>query len=342
MRKIFYIIPMIITLLLTSTSCSGKVQFREIAGSEESKAHFAECMHPDEVLADYEVDFKFKPDFEGLTKKTVTDEESGEQTEEWYNSRENKVYSVYTGYEDYRFDYYTETKSGKSVTVSYGFTEGDEADWVWTETDSYMVYYSEISDSRASEIYIEENLPGSDTESVSYRLKDNIWFTETAVYFGEEGLVRLYGVNNGEEDEFITEVIAEKAENVTVSDLSEMQYSVPLQFSAGDHSLSFTQDGNDRQWYLTAAFIFQFDDDESAKAFSEKYNLPEPGYDSLDGETPQIITDEYTLKISPEFAQSDEFAAFVTTEINDRYSLVLSLDDNGEITGFDNGYTQFY
>ncbi len=345
MRKILSLICVFV-LLLAVSSCAGKTasaEKRELVCPEDVKTLFSVCPHPDDVIADCAVDFNLMPDFKGLTKKTVTDEETGTKTDEWYNSRGEKVYSVSVDQGENRYDYYTQTKSGKDLALTYSrFEDTGELDWVNADTDGVSISFSEISDGKAGNIYIEEYLPGSTVEYIAYHTTDDRWAAESAIYYAEEGLMRLYGFLNGNPEEFITEPVAEKVNNIEVSDVGDLQDVVPLQFRAGKHTVCYTEDESGRQWYLTAAFIIQFNSMQEAEDFSEKYGLPEPDYDSLDGETPQIITDKYTLKVSPEFAETEGFAGFVTMEFNDDYSLILSLDENGEITDFDIGYTQFY
>ena len=339
------IITVLVCLCLTASAaaCSLNTEKAEILGSEEVIKAFFDCPHPDDVLKDCgKINFDLRPDFKGLTKKTDKDEENSTVTENWYNSRGKLIYSVYEDFGEDTFDYYTKSLSGKVLTLRYCLNEG-ETYWVTATTDGYKAHFDEISDNGAEDIYIEVFRPGNDFETVSYWKKDGRWKTDSAVYFCEEGLAQYYGCSDDGSEDYGTEIIAQKAESVELSGISDdLYYVAPLQCSARSCRISYTENESGREWYLTAPFIYQFENEEAAKRFSAEFGQPEYEYSALDGETPEITTGEYTIRVSPDFADSESFAGFVTMEINDDYSIILKLDDNKEITDFDTGYIQFY
>lgn len=335
---------LLITALLTIalSSCGASAQRREILCSAQVLESFSSCMHPDEILKEFgKIDYGYRPDFSGLTKKTITDNESGDTEQNWYNRKGEKVYSIFDDSAETGFDYFTKSKSGEKMTLSYSY-DGDEILWVKASADNYSALFSDISDNTAAGIYIEESVPGSAPEYISYRLSDNKWAAEHAVFYSDDGLVEYFGCSNDGTEDYGTQMLADKTESAQVSDTGGLGDSAPLQFSARSCRADYTESGGVRTWYLTVPFIFQFDDWDSAKAFSAEYNLPKPETDGLYGEIPEIKTGEYTFRVSPGFASSERFLNYITAEINDDYSLILKLDDKGEVTGFDNGWIQFY
>ncbi len=331
-----------VCLAISLVSCSINRTKSEILGAQKVKETFSNCPHPDDVLADCgKIDFDLRPDFKGLKKKTVKDEENSTSTDNWYDSRGNLKYSDYRngGFGEDSFDYYTKSKSGKALTLTYCLNEG-ETYWVKATADTYSVHFNDIGEDGADDIYIEEYKPGG-WEYVSYNKSESGWVTGYAVFFGDEGLIQYYGYS--EEDDYITDTLAKKVNDIKVSDFSEkLYYAAPAQCSARSCKISYTENSDGREWYLTAPFIYQFDSVEQANRFSKEFGLPEPEYSPLDGETLQIDTGEYTFRVSLDFAQSEEFSGFVKNEINDDYSIVLKLNDDKEITGFETGFIQFY
>ncbi|MBR6361563.1 MAG: hypothetical protein IKS04_07175 [Clostridia bacterium] len=330
-------------LLASLASCLG-AEKSGIIGSQEVKAAFADCPHPDTVLKDCaNIDFNHRPDFKGLTKKTVKGEDNSPGPENWYDRRGNLIYSVYDkmDFAEGRFDYYTKTKSGKKITVAYCLN-GEETFWIKADGENYSVHFSEFEGDIAGDIYIEEFKPGN-IEYISYSKSGDKWVTGDSVYFTQEGLIHYYGCSADGKEDYGTDILAEKAEKVAVSEITdEFRYAAPLQCGARSCRFSYTDSHGGREWFLTAPFIYQFDDIGTAERFSQEFGQPEPEYSPLDGETPQVTTGEFTLKVSEKFALSDEFKGFLTAEINDNYSIILTLDDNKEITGFEPGFIQFY
>ena len=331
-------------LLFALSSCTDKEQYSEISGSEEVLSVFSGCMHPDDIIRDTgNVDLNLKPDFKGLTKKVTKNEENDTSEENWFDSKSRLIYTVYKGYGEDSFDYFTKSKSGDKITATYYLDDEGITRRVGICSDRYtLTYYSLNDDDSDAEIYISEYKPENHPESITYRKSGSKWLAESAYYYNNEGLYRYWGVSEDGAEDYGSEIIAERQDSIVVSDVSKLRYAFPLQFRAGAHDLTYTETDGKKDWYLTASFIVQFDDFETAKKCSEELGLPEPGYDDLDGETPQIITDPYTVKLSKDFSESEAFQNFITMEINDDYSLILELNDEDEITGFNSGYVQFY
>ena len=210
---------------------------------------------------------------------------------------------------------------------------------VGVTADDYeiSIYYDEDGQ---RECYSYQYDPGDKMIFVACSEKNSAWQIESAGWFDDEGYVSYsgwYDLDNKWQDWF--EHRYENEEKIATTDVSELYGSIPFIFRAGKHTLRYTEEGGRREWYMIFGLIVQFNDTESAEDFASKFKTAEPHYNDIDGETPEIIIEDVTLKFSDKF---ENFYEFANREFNDDYSLVINLDENYEIVAFGAGDIQFY
>ncbi len=318
---------------------TAKNTFAKVVGNEDVKKIFADYAYPEDAVKNLGVDYNHKPNLKGLTKKTEKDKDLGITYTVYYDKNGKKVYSFPNDWSEDSFDYYTKAKDGSALTVTYyrddngnnrGYVAENAACYVSAskEDDGSMGYYVDQFDKKDKMIHV-----------FCYN-KGSKWYIEKAGYFTDKAYMEYTAWDglDGKREEFF-ETLYLKKDSVKTTDVSAFYGVVPFIFRMGKHDLSYTEKEGKREWYMTFGIIVQFETMEAAEEFANKYGTDKPDYNDLDGETPEVIIKDVTLKFSDKFKN---FASFATTEVNDDYSLTINLDDKYEITGFNVGYIQFY
>lgn len=333
---------MIITAMLTPlllSGCAREKSFAETSGNEEVKKIFSGYRFPGDIVDRLGIEYDHKPDTKGLEKVTGETEEDDSYSVNYLNKKGKTVYTFYENSPEPRFDFYTKDKDGNDITATYYLDGEDGITGVKATGNDYdiSIYYDENG---KRECYSNQYDPDDKMIFVACNEKDSEWQIESAGWFDDEGYVSYsgwYDIDNKWQDWF--EHRYEKEEKIETTDVSEFYGEIPFIFRAGKHTLSYTQENGKREWYMTFGIIVQFDNMESAEDFAAKYKTAKPHYSDIDGETPEIIIEDVTLKFSEKF---EDFAEFAKREFNDDYSLVINLDENYEITAFGIGGVQFY
>ncbi|MBR0112993.1 MAG: hypothetical protein IJM02_04530 [Clostridia bacterium] len=325
----------LVSLLLTG--CAPKRTFADTVGNEEIKKVFADFRYPGDIVDSLGIDYNLKPDLKGLTKKTA-DAPDGGYIDSYYDKKGNKVYSLYRESGEDRFDYFTKDKNGNEITAAYYTDENGEVTGIRVDCDEYYMNIYHEDDGRLS-YYCDIYDPGDRMTFVTCDEENSVWNIEAAGYFTKDKYVNFSSWENidGETEEWFEDKY-EREDSIETTDVSELYGVIPFTFCAGKHKLAYTENAGKREWYMTFDIIVQFDTMEEAEKFALTHKTTEPGYGD-DGETPELLIEDITLKFSDEF---ENFAGFATMEFNDYYSLVISLDDNYEITEFTIGGIQFY
>lgn len=266
-----------------------------------------------------------KENYQQVVKEDI---ESSTQKIEYYDGEE-LVYVHYIGYGEDSFDYYTKSKSGKDMIVTY--VDQDQQRYsVSIETDEYSVSSSDLKN-QAMNSYIMTLYQKHDhsfDEYITYCYENNILYLSDARYFDEEGCLHKYnGYFNGDEIEEDDYILYEKCDNIKESqellDIIFHAYYDHIELLIGNHQLSYDLD---HQWYITGNFAVVFDNVDQAKQYANDMNL----LSLLDEDNACIMLENMTLKISEDFMCGNaDFYEFASQEVNDYYYMTIEYHQDG-------------
>lgn len=310
-------------------------------------AHFSDCMSVEDVLDDVrKIKLVYDYDLSGLRSEKSFDEEKNTEVISYYNAKGEKVYAFYDGFGEENFDRYDKSASGRKLTVNH-YDNGDKNAII--ECDDYCVNYTSIDENemygaksvsvcvkKVSSVPLPEEMTcyyeeGKCTSQYSF------WFGEDGYHrqecwIDEEGKMQSY-------DDLLYEHITQAPETDSSMLTDEGVYIMP-EFVVGKHSLFYTGDKTDAQWYIQTDFVRTFNTEAEAEAFRNKYSLEpsEPRGDEDENITQR--TGELTVPIAKDCENFDWL--MIIYEINDNYYLSVEVNENGEIANITNGIYSCY
>ena len=336
---------MVFLLIFSLASCGRSKA--DMYLDDEIAAHFSDCISVEEVLDDIrKIKLDHDNDLSGLHSEKSYDEEKDTAIVNYYNAKGEKVYTFYEGFGEENYDCYTDSASGRRLTVNY-YDDGDKN--VSIECDDYGVKFSSVDE---NEIYGAQTVSVCIKRAFSSHLPEEMtcfyeggrctaqysfWFDESGYHrseswIDEEGKLQSY-------DDLIYEHVTQAPKTDSTMLTDEGVYIMP-EFVMGRHRLFYTGDKNDAKWYLQTDFVRTFGSEAEAEAFRKKYSLEPSEPQGDEGENITQRTGELTVPIAKD-CENFEWL-MVIYEINDSYYLSVEVNENGEIASVTNGIYSCY
>lgn len=337
MKNFIKINSVILAFILMLCGCSSGGQspeeiIPENELSDNANKVFSDMLSFDDIMSDTEnIDLYYKPDYDGLTEKVEKDDESATAVRYFYDG-DNVVYAKYEGYGEECFDYFTNSQSGKKLTVKY-IDNNSERYTVDISSEDYSVSFSKLDkkDKYGAKFItatVEVPTDNDFSKSVIYTYdKEQVYISE-GYYYADDGYHRY--CNDG----FSTEdaVIYDKADSVNVNEsLTSIldDYRVcDSEIAVGQHHLEYTQNGDGtKNWFIIADVYAVFDDKFKASEFSDKYGI-EVNVSDTDENYWVAKFENTAIPVSDSF---EDFFEFARQEFSDYYYCSLIFDKNGKL-----------
>lgn len=335
---------MVFALILGGCSSdSGKIKLTDLGFDEAIVAHFADCMSIEEIVKDTEtVDLEHMPDFTGLTPEEVINEED-ETKDINYKDKDGKIiYTTFEGYGEDSYNWYTESASGKELTVKF-VNEGEAIHYVWVSCADYSISFDDLNEKsayRADNLYVEIRKPNDSEleENLSVECYHGEWNPAGAYFFDEEGYKHCsFSLENeGGKEAWIpdTKLIHTRIEEEPAcrSDiLTDEALVFDPEFIKGDHMLSYLDEPTG-QWYITTEFILAFENEDERDDFAEKYQLEGGKPQGNESEMITLRTGEITVPIA---GDSEQFGEILNSFELDTWDYqAVGFNEKGEIDRF--------
>lgn len=344
----------------TNPDSPAGVSSLKYIGDRELREKFDSITTLKEIMDDVStVDINMKMgSITGLEKKTETDEDSGTSIDYYYRGEE-RIYAVYNGFSENIWQYFTTSKSGVPLIVSF-WNQDDKAN-VLIESDpdyekmdyEYSVAYKDIgtdygNGAKAIDVSVYKGV-----ETYTYHIDGNFYYVCFATYWQNDEMHRFTAsAENGKVNYHYDEVVVsadvpEKNpddEAMLEQALSTDLHSVDILF--GKHKIYRNADGD---MSISAETTLVFDDEELAESAIRSMQMM--GVKAADFTVQRDNDDKYYIinigtylfDLSPDYKEGKEtLLEFAADEFDDFEYKSVTFDAYHRITGFGPGDISYY
>lgn len=325
-------------------------------------ANFSDFMSVEKIIDDTSnIDLGHKMDTTGLTKNTVKNRETGEIINYYYDSKNNLVYEVNEDWPGENFKYYTKSKSGLSLTVTYAYGE----DFIGIRSDKYSfsrygIHTKTISPYKCRDAYITaEDYKSSDplrkSITYNYNTAKKVWMLWDSYYMTPEGLMNHNRSSINEKGEWVTtkNIVCKKLDKSPATFDFSVFGDKPyiLDYAIYGNNVAFTESNGKYTYYFVGKGIIPISDKKQAESIAKLVNGKiHEDYDwdyDENGEEIEVTCYEVYCDLTVKFADnftSDSYSIrrLAIDEIDDAFTLTADYNDSNEITGFNFGTISFY
>ena len=302
--------------------------------------------------------YQKKPDFSKYTKKTVKEDDIT-SIDQYYQGK-TLVYEVPNDFGETGYFHYTKTNSGKPVKVKYWNDFDGKLNEITMDGDGYnicMRSFNKSSPYGADEINvtITKNNPNDLPEFAEYVIEKQTVRLYDVKYYSDSGYMHYYynpGENGKMTENEVTEFTVCKSDvsTATVKQITEQSEPYILQTLAGRHKLSYKQNGEKKNWFITCNLYVIFNTKEAAESYVKNNGLGSNSKVSVSnenctGDNWYVQYSDVTLKIADGFkAGNQSFNDFALSEFYDLSFADIAVNSNCEVTSisYNNSIISYY
>lgn len=356
MKKIFSVFIIFLCISLLS-SCAAKPQGEgkitteavSVEPAEQTQnilSHFKGFKTFEEVVSEAcEVDFNLNPDFSNLTKKTEKEDESATAVD-YYYSGDTLVYKVYRGYGEEMLEFFTTSKKGTALSVTYIEVNG-ETDGVCVHADGYRVDFNSLNkkskykaDSIQVSVFQEEN---DFPKVLNYTYENESLYISSAKYYESDGY-HYYRAYTDENMKITEESKIEYKKENGIKNYSRLKAFCQdtrvkeVDLLIGNGKYCYTESNGKKTWFYKGNAYAVFSDRYKAHKFANENNLMSKQDENDEDFWVVEIKDEY-FEFSPSF---DDFYSLAEAEVSDYYYASIKIDKNGRIKALEGSELSYY
>lgn len=294
----------------------------------------------------------------GLDIKTETDEETSATIDYYYRGKE-RIYAVYNGYSENLWQYFTTSKSGVPLIVSF-WDEGESAnveiavDEESADLDyTYKVRYENLGTDYGNGAEAIEASVTKDGETYTYHIDGNYYYVCQAIYWQNDEMHRFTAdAEDGKVTYHYDEiVIASEVPVQSADDEAMLEQALSSEFKSvdillGKHQIYKNADGD---MFINADTTLVFESEKDA--IDAIHAMQMMGVKASDFTAERDKADKYYIVnigtylfgLSPSFENGKEVLfSFAVDEFDDFVYKSVTFDAQNRITGFGEGDISYY
>ncbi|MBQ1896096.1 MAG: hypothetical protein II473_00855 [Clostridia bacterium] len=294
----------------------------------------------------------------GLEIKTEKNEENGSSIDYYYRGKE-RIYAVYNGYSENLWQYFTTSKTGVPLIVSF-WDEGEVAnveiavDENYTDLGyTYKVRYENLGTDYGNGAEVIEASVTKDGETYTYHIDGNYYYICQAIYLQDEQLHRFTAdADDGKIIYHYDEIIiSTEVPVVSPDDEAMLEQALSSEFKSVDILLGKHQIYKDTEgdMFINAETTLVFESEKDAEDAIHAMQMM--GVKASDftverdkGDRYYIVNiGTYLFALSPDFEDGKKvLTGFAIDEFDDFVYKSVTFDSENRITGFGEGDISYY
>ncbi len=321
---------------------------------------FDKAMSLDDIwadVADVDLGLVLEDNTDGLTVKDKVDKDNP-LTCYYYDKDNNVVFIDYVGHGEDTFDYFTKSKSGLELTVSYDDFESGKRD-IDILSKNYWVrhrFYPLAKDADDSQYEISvytdcvdgvtinesKDIYNDFEQYIVYSIKDDAACISKALYYDDDGYHEYSNdvIDENNKPTEYDEVRCKKVDSVNtdnkiltlVNDKRVLSSEINNTDCQCRFEYTLDQDGN-KQWYLNSCIYNVFDNQATAEEYAKDYGLKAEKSETYEEGDYWIVKVENALL--PADISFKNIWRLVTNPYEDNYFVKITLSSDGRLTELD-------